>query len=557
MSTASLSVVADTSTEPEQSGTSPTPDTVDIDGTTDVERDDTAIDSEPIVPPPPQAEAAYMDPNELLIDENVRTSIDLDAYAKEKASISMFGVRAPALAEREPDGSVHVYDGQLRVLLAREVGLAMVPVWITDADPTVGDNERRIARTIDQININDRRIPLLDADRASGVALTLELGASATRVAEGLQRKRSEITKTAAIGASPTAKRLLTEGRQLDFDQLAIIADYERRGDTDAVGRLERAGRYDFTYVHKRIDNERAATRALLEAALPYAAYGFGILTTEPDTDAGFVPAATLTTSDGDPVTAEDIYADPQQWVVWLAVEKNALLVDTQTGELVDTETVDWNTRTNPDAEPGEGLRHAESVQRADRWTPTYYLPEDALAGSRFQVVVPESDPQIEADTAAEREQARLARRRVIKLNERGEAANERRNKFLPRLVAGATLHRATATFVAEALAHKLSHTERTKVAALLRIDDSIEALVTAISSASPNRAWTIVLAMQLASAELEIGKSLWRDALPATQRYLRFLDEATADPDLDFALVDVEQAAAKLIDYHDIDIES
>lgn len=430
-------------------------------------------------------------------------------------------------------------------------------MWITDADPAVNDNERRIARTIDQINLNERRIPLPDADLASGVALTLELGASATRVAEGLQRKRSEITKTAAIGASPTAKRLLTENRQIDLDQLAIIADYEQRGDTDAVQRLERAGRYDFTYVHKRIDTERAATRALLEAALPYAAYGFGILTTEPDTNAGFVSAATLTTSDGDPVTADHPYADPRKWVVWLAVEKNALLLDKETGALVESEAVDWNTRHNPDAEPGEGLRHAESVQRADRWTPTYYLPEDALAGSGFQVVVPEPDPEIEADTAAVREQARLARRRVIELNVRGEAANERRNKFLPRLVAGATLHQSTARFVAETLAHKLNHTERTKVASLLRIDASSEALVTAISNASPNRAWTIVLAMQIASTELEIGKSLWRDALPATQRYLRFLGEAAADLDLDFALVDVEQAAAELIDYHDIDIES
>ncbi|MFE9324047.1 hypothetical protein ACIHDR_41570 [Nocardia sp. NPDC052278] len=547
MITASLSVVPDTTTEPEQPGTTHPPETVDIEGT-GVEQNTTAVDPDPMV-----AEAAYLDPNELVIDENVRTSFDLDDYPDEKASITLFGVRAPALAEREPDGSVHVYDGQLRVLLAREVGVAKVPVWITPADTTVNDNERRIARTIDQINLNDRRIPLPDADRASGVALVLELGASPTRVAQGLQRKRSEITKTAAIGASPTAKRLLTEGRQLDFEQLAIIADYERRGDTDALQRLEGASRWDFTYIRTRIDNERAATRALLEAALPYAAYGFGILTTEPTS--GFVPATTLATTDGDPVTTDHLYTDPAQWAVWLSVHKNALLVDRETGAVVESDTVDWSTRANPDTQPGEGLRHANSVRQADQWTPTYYLPENALAGSGFVVVVPEPDPEATAQATAEREAARLARKRVIELNVRGEAANQRRREFMPRLVAGSRPHRSAAQFVAESLAHKLDHKQLAKTTSLLGIDATTQALVTAIGNASPNRAWMIVLAMQVAAAELEIGKSLWRDALPATQRYLRFLAEAATGPD--FALVDVEQAAAKLIDYHDIDIES
>lgn len=447
------------------------------------------------------------------------------------------------------------------VLLARRVGLESVPVWITPADPDVEDNEQRIERLLDQITLNDRRIPLPEVDRARGIAMMLELGATPTRIAQGLARKRGEVTKTGAIGASQTATRLLAE-QQFDLDQLAVIANYDTRGDTDAVTRLENAGRWNFAYTRRLIDNERTTTKDRLETGLAYAVYGFGILTNEPNPDTGYLPIDRLVTEAGEPVTVEHLYTDPTLWVVWLAVERGRLLIDTETGAHVAIEDVDWNTRGNPAAQPGEGLRHVDTVTRADEWTPTYYLPEKALPGSGFTLVATEPDPEAEASAVAAREQARLDRRRVRVLNERGEAANERRHEFLPRLLAGATLPRDTAAFVAETLAHRLGVDERAQVSALLGIEASSEALVVAIRAASPNRAWKIVLAMQVAIAELKIGKSLWRDGGESTGRYLRFLSEAATEltirtGDTDFALVEVEQAAAGLIDYRDINIES
>ncbi|WP_109527428.1 MULTISPECIES: ParB/RepB/Spo0J family partition protein [Nocardia] len=560
MSTASPSIAADPSgsEQPDTDQVSAAaPDTTDTagQGSTDAAAADLTLI------PPPEAVAEYKNPNDLVIDENVRMSFDLDDYPDQEASIRARGVRAPALAQRGPDGTIRVYDGQLRVLLARKVGLESVPVWIAPADPDIEDNEHRIERTLDQITLNDRRIPLSEVDRARGIALMLELGATPTRIAHGLQRKRSEITKVGAIGASPTATQLLGD-RKFDLDQLSVIADYEARGDTDAVARLESAGRYNFGYTRRLIDNERTTTKDRLETALAYAVYGFGILTSEPDTDTGYLPIDRLVTEAGEPVTVDHLYADPTRWVVWLAVERGTLLVDTESGVRVEIEEVDWSTRGNPDAVPSEGLRHTDTVTRADEWTPTYYLPEKALPGSGFTIIAPEHDPDAEAAAVAAREQARLDRRRVRVLNERGEAANEHRREFLPRLLTGATLPPDTAAFVAETLAHRLAFDERAQVASLLGIDSSTEALVAAIGAASPNRAWKIVLAMQVAIAELAIGKSLWRDARGSTQRYLRFLAEAAADlnartADNDFALVDVEQAAARLIDYRDIDIES
>ncbi|MGN2636538.1 ParB/RepB/Spo0J family partition protein [Nocardia takedensis] len=576
MKTVALSVVTDDTETIDRPDNEPTPDT-DTDTDTDSggvvqENTDAVEHADPMVAPP-EVEAKFMDPNELIIDENVRQSFDLDDYPEQEASIRERGVRAPALAERGLDGKVRVYDGQLRVLLARRIGLESVPVWITPADPDRSENENRIERTLDQIILADRRIPLPEVDRARGIALMFELGATPTRVARGLQGKRTEIARAGAIGASPTATRLLDE-RQFDLDQLAVIADYESRGDTDAVTRLEKAASWNFAHTHRLIERQRTTAKDRLEVGLAYAVYGFGILTQEPEPGSGYVAMESLVTQAGEPVSVDDLYAAPDRWLVWLAVERGALLLDTETGARVEPAEVDWDTRGNPDAQPDEGLRHADTVTRADDWTPTYYLPENALPDSAFTLApepapAPEAapapgaqaDPQAQAAALLEREQARLARRRVRVLNEHGEVANPRRREFLPRLFTGATLPQGTAHFVAVALAHRLPHDERAMVAELLGLDDAdVETLLAAIESATANRAWKIVLAMQVAHAELPLGKSLWRDASADAARYLRFLADAAAElgrrtGQADYALSEVEQAAAGLLDYEAIDI--
>ncbi|MEU7764999.1 ParB N-terminal domain-containing protein [Nocardia sp. NPDC049190] len=557
MSSTTLTVVTDPVTNPDTD-----PAAVDVDETAETSGigEPTAVEDTGIIDLP-EPEAIYMNPAELVIADNVRRSFDIADHPKQADSIREFGVRAPVLAVREADGSVHVYDGQVRTLIAREVGCPRVPVWITDADAEVDEKERRIARTIDQINLNDRRIPLTDSDRAAGVALTLELGASATRVARGLQRKRSEIQKTAAVGKSETAKQLLDDG-QYSLDQLAVIAHYENLGDTDAVERLLGVGRWNFTMTAKRIEHDRAETRARLEASLLHGAYGFGVLATEPDTasaDPEYIPATELAAIDGAPVSQEQIYTDPTRWVVYLEVEENGLLVETCSGAIIDPHTIEWDTQDNTAAEPSDGLRHADQVERRDRWTPSYFLPAALLADSGLQQRTPDNtDDSANALAAAEqaaneREQARDDRRRVIELNKRGQAAKERREEFLIKLVAGRTPPVQAAAFVGESIARKLDPAVLHKVTKLLGAGGSTEQLVAAIHAAPTNRAWMIVLAMEIAAAEVPIGKSLWRDGFGFTKRYLHFLAEVGTR--LDFALVDVEQAAAADIDYRDIDL--
>ncbi|MFC8532067.1 ParB/RepB/Spo0J family partition protein [Nocardia sp. NPDC057227] len=555
MSTTALTIVTDT------------PDT-------DTDSNDSAVtaaapdsDSTPVTATPVREAAERLDPNDLVIAENVRVSFDLDDHTTDADSIRTFGVRDPILAERQPDGSIHVINGQMRTLIARAVGLTSVPVWVTNADTGIDDTERRIERTLVQINLNDRRTPLTDADRAAGVALMLDLGATPTRVAEGLQRKRSEIRAAAAVGRSATARGLLNSG-QHTLEQLAVIADYEAAGDTDAVHALTTAAHYQFGYQARRLAAERAETRARLHAALPYAAYGFGILTSEPDTrstKAAFIPASELTTSE-DPVGEEQIYADPARWVVFLQREEAALLVDTDTGADIEPATVDWDTEHDPDTTPAEGLRHASTVAWRDRWTPEFFLLVEQLGDSGLSLAAASeaADDQVRAEAAAAaaaREQARQDNRRVRQLNLRGVAAKERRQEFLREYLQRRTPPAQAAGFVATYLAEELDAAALREVTTALGVDGSRQALLDTIEAAPVNRTWVIVLAMVLATREAPIDKSFWRVRSAAMTRYLHLLAELAdglpADSSIEFALTDVDRAAAGDVDYREIDIDT
>ncbi|MFF2396351.1 ParB N-terminal domain-containing protein [Nocardia sp. NPDC058114] len=529
--------------------------------------DDTVSpDTAPEVAKPPNAEAGFRDPGELVIGENIRQGFDPAEHPKQAASIRAFGVRAPVLVERETDGSLHVLDGQVRTLIAVAENVAQVPVWITDVDTSIDIDERRITRALSQLNLNDRRIPITDSDRAGGVALMLDLGASVTRIAEGLQTEHAKIRTAAVIGRSATARRLLDDS-QYSLAQLETIAHYEALGDTDAVAQLS-FPRINFRYRATLIEQDRAMTRARLAAALPYAAFGFGILTEDPDLatePTNLISATDLVTGEGEPVTETEIYADAHRWAVYVVVDdSDADLVAEDTGELVDPDSVDWDA-TEPGVEPGEGLRSAHGLVTREQWVPAYYLLAEHLPASGLQIPVPEpavdraDDPVDATDIEqADREAARAARRRVIELNKQGSAAKIRRIEFLTELLAARTAPPGTAVFVATSLNREpgllSSWGASTTTQKLLGVTSTGE-LTEKIAAAATGRAWVIVLALVLGAHESQIEKDSWRRPPSGAARYLTFLAELGARKG--FALVDVERAITGEVDYNDIDLDN
>lgn len=138
------------------------------------------IDPAEEVDPPadlPEIEARWMRTEDLLprIAENVRTTFRIEDYPDQVASIRENGVLDPINATRESHGGVYAEDGQVRILIAHELGIEWLKVFITAAPVGLTDNERRAARTLDQINYN-KSIPLTKAEYAAGVALTIDLG---------------------------------------------------------------------------------------------------------------------------------------------------------------------------------------------------------------------------------------------------------------------------------------------------------------------------------------------------------------------------------------------
>lgn len=522
--------------------------------------------------PPSGAIAQNLDPRTLVITgNNVRPAPDLADYPKEVASIRQFGVRNPILAVRETDGSVHVIDGQVRTLAAIATGQETVPVWVSEADPSIGDRERQIERVLTQINLNDRRIELTDSARAAGVALMLDLGASVTRIAEGLQASdRSRIRKAGTIGRSDTARRLLDDG-QFSLDQLETIAGYETLGDTDAVDTLTRVTRYQFDYQARLIADDRQTRRDRLRAALPYAAFGFGVLTELPDIGTDLIPGSELLTDDGLPVSETEISADARLWRVFLDLVDDAELLDETTGELVDPATVDWDTRDmGADAQPAPGKRSAHGVTTRDAWIPNYYLPAAAVTESGLQQVDPlagrdtGADTGTDADQQAEREQKRAERARVIELNKRGIAAKARRIEFLTQLLSARTTPAGAAELVAVSLTREpgLLGWPAADLARDLVGADTADDLIAKATAATPGRAWVLVFALVLAAHEARLDKDSWRRPNGAAARYLHFLAEAArklakTNGSEEFRLVDVELATAGDIDYLDIDLDN
>ncbi|MGW5455796.1 ParB/RepB/Spo0J family partition protein [Nocardia sp. NPDC003979] len=540
-----------------------------------------------------------VNPADLEIDENVRKTFSLDDHPEVTDSIREHGVRNPILVIRMPDKRLVVRDGQIRTLTALAYGLAEVPVYIRDFDPSVDTTEAEIERIVEQITLNDRRIPLTTGDRAAGITQALDLGASVTRVAKALQTKRDEVKLVGKVGASATARRLIDDG-QYDLAHAALIADYENLGDTDAVTRLLNARPSQFDFEAHRIAADRDERRIYLADALPYAEAGLGILTDYPDLDhpdhGELLCAAEIVDAEGNALEFAHIAANPGPWLVWLDLDQNQVWVEIDTGHIIDPDTVDWGTRDQPDTEPAEGLRHAREVEQRDQVLPEYFLPrehldavglrervdtEDETAtgdvadageddepgehGSRFGQVDPEqaaADRRAAAEAAAEEaaqraEIERAERRRIRELNKLGVAAKATRIEYVTRLLTRRTPPAQAAMFMTRSLLADPGLTGEyhafDSALKLLGIEGyrSRQDMVATLDTTKPARAQVIALALVLGGYEHRADKDLWRYTESAVRRYLTFLRE------LDYPLVPVELAALGEIKAIDIDIDN
>ncbi|RFA06852.1 hypothetical protein B7R21_18110 [Subtercola boreus] len=139
-----------------------------------------------------------IDPQAVQLDPNIRTNPVLPPEFVD--SIRAEGVREPVLARREEDGITYVYDGQRRLLAAREAGLTSMLAVFGIAD-TTGTESGRI---LDQLRTFARAELTLTDRIAAYETLALD-GISVEKIAKSAGADRATVAGALTIGKSKAA----------------------------------------------------------------------------------------------------------------------------------------------------------------------------------------------------------------------------------------------------------------------------------------------------------------------------------------------------------------
>jgi len=515
----------------------------------------------------------HIDPHSLILDENVRDDAALSkAFI---ANIAENGVLVPITGVRDPQRHevVRVRNGQRRTLAAREVGLSSVPVYVL-ASTAADVSQETIDRIVHQIVTNDHKRDLTDAQRARGIQQMIDAGISVTKVAKRLSVPKHTVKAAHTAARSATAMDALASG-QLILTEAAAITEFEDM--PGAVDRLiKSAGGTWFEHTVAQLRQERDAAQARADAAQPFADKGFTILGQRPDSwDPACIPLHHLVTADGD--EADDTaVADPAHWAVFLV--DDTALCDVETGQVVDEQTVDWDTEDQPDATPAEGLRHANTVTDKEVCTPDYYCLDYRSAGLTPQSWFARQAGLAHTDTGeavdlddeareAARQQAAIdkaeadkrERRKVLALNKLGDAALGVRREFVKKLLARKTPPKGAAIFVADCLARDsallTNNNALDTTADLLGVNSgqAVAKLVVDLPANGDGRAQVIALALVLGALESRTPKDAWRNNTGwwghhlGSSEYLRWL------ADNDYPLAPVEEVMTKAKNADDV----
>ncbi|WP_019925507.1 ParB N-terminal domain-containing protein [Nocardia sp. BMG111209] len=526
-------------------------------------------------------------------------------------SVRAWGVLEPVTVYPVAGGRYRVARGRRRVLAARLTGRT-VPIAIRDATAP-GEAEAMIATIAAEMHTNDRRTDYTHRERANRWAQMSLYGASIARIARDTATGKDEVKAALTAVDSRTAMGAVDSG-QLSFEQAAVIAEYEQAGDIDAVQRLLSVPAGEFAGAARRIAADRAQITEQFTQSLVFAERGHPFMVREPGAaytellEDDYYEPGHLRTADGDEVTRDVIDTHPALWVVLVELRPESVALDKETGEEVDFDVIDWNTRYYPSRTPAEGKRHLDTVTLSDGWEPEFWLPAEHLDASGLVVREDEdydtpvpgivddqhpatgedddsdgpqvSDADREAAAEAAREAARVAaeaarqaeeaqreaerrkRAMVIALNREGEAAKAGRCEFVAQLVARKTLPAGAAAFIAETLLYEPElvnrHLSQSTGLELLGLADREKALKHT-ADASGNRSMVVVYGLVLGAHEARMAKDHWRADTtnswwgdgPGYRRYLRHLAEQGHTLEL------VEQVTAGHCELADIDIDA
>lgn len=498
----------------------------------------TAAESTPSTARTSQGTLEHLDPHILVLEVNVRDDATTSrGYAELVVSISQYGVLSPLTAVRSPHGEVTVRDGQRRLLAAREVGLATVPLYVTD-DLATSAQARTVARITEQIVVNDHRVALTELQRAKGIQQLLLEGLTPAKVARSLTVPKTLVEAAATATGSERAMSALSH-TQLSITQAAVLADFE--GDPDAVQYLAQAGGPgDFEHRVSELRQKAASAAARETAAGPLREKGYRILEERPGWGSELMGTRRdrLCHEDGSSISVAVTEQSPQLWAVWL--EEAEIYLDSRTGEELDEGDIDWDVdAADLQAVPAEGYVHPRFAEQRNVYEPEFFCLDIGAAAvltrSQYYQQRGGGSAATGGKDAEERKEAqRREKRKVVALNRLGHAAVEVRRAWVANhLLARKTPPQGAALFIAAQLCEHpslLTGSNAASIAAELlgvKAPDTLVATVAALPPAADPRATVVTLGLVLGALEAETPKDAWRRHYGTYSKdYLRFLSD-------------------------------
>ncbi|MFR9802778.1 ParB/RepB/Spo0J family partition protein [Pseudonocardia sp. RS010] len=485
---------ADTATPETAPETAAEPET-DADGDADGEAEDLG-------------ELMWADPTELVVGINTRTEVRLSAHFV--ADIRERGVREPITVRRRDDGALVVRKGQRRTRAAVKVGLPRVRVLVEAAlDPAEADRHGQIARIVDQLGENNHRAGIADHEEVAAHQELLELGLTAAQIARRTRTPAARIRQTGRVASSEIAARAMARYK-LTLDQAAVISEFDD-GTAEGIEAVKAltvcAAREPNRFAHaaQRARNDREDRRLLADAYAEARAQGLTLL------------RAASGGADGEQDSEEHPTAQP-------LTELRPHVKDPQYTRLTAEDHQDC---------PGHAI--ALEVQR--NWSgaePTvetiaYCLDPAAYGHAPFYGRRPTSTEaaatKSEEELAAEKEAARVERKRVIDGNKAWDAAVPVRREFLKALLTRKSVPNNAALFIATAMAsggHELRKAfegGNQLACELLGVEvpsgwyaGKPNPLLRLLENAKASKATQVMLAVALAADEASLHRNSWRE---------------------------------------------
>ncbi len=439
----------------------------------------------------PVVSIEQIDPNQVELDPNIRTQVVLPPEFVD--SIRAERVRGPVRARRTAEGTVYVYDGQRRLLAAREAGVTSM-LAVFGLEDATGSESGRIQ---DQLRTFARADLALTDRIAAYEQLALD-GISVEKIAKTAGQSTEHVTGALTVAKSKTATQYAGYGTY-SLDRLMLIAEFE--GDDDAISAVTDCDDDDLEFVAQEQRDEHVIRVRQAELVAQYEAKGLTVVTRYDWST--MTELGRLTDADDD--ADERPTLDPEAHA---ACPGHVVRVEVYGLDESDVQVTAYCTRKE---------LH-RSIYRHQNTTPRTATDEPELT--------PE---EAEARAEAEAEAKRQALRTLKANNKAWDTATTVRTDWLKTLLSRRKLPTGVGSFVAVTMTRhrwELSNDNDGIAGDLLGITgyNNREAMAGQVEK-TPTRAAYVSLAVALSAREHATSRESWRHPRAEHAAYLRQLE--------------------------------